>query len=118
MAQSVFLGVIVSLENRAELQINTVRIATVKQYRSELLVACEKVEFTSFVEQFSSNLLTALQTVLCIPIPATVTKLKEQIWMNYVGARLVSSSQTHSPGWRLSIRDYKRPLRNALRGRD
>ena len=27
---------------------------------------------------------------------------------------LVSSSQTHSPGWRLSIRDYKRPLRKRM----
>ena len=41
----------------------------------------------SFVKQFSSNLLTALQTVLCILIPATVTKIKERIWTNYVGAR-------------------------------
>ena len=58
-----------------------------KQYRNELLVACQKVEFASFVEEFSSDLLTALQAILCFPKPAAVSKIKEYIWTNYAGAR-------------------------------
>jgi len=84
MALSVFLGAIASVETTTELQVKNNRTTTVKQYHNELLVACQKIEFASFVEQFSSDLLTALQAILCIPKPATVSK---HIWMNYAGAR-------------------------------
>jgi len=87
MALSVFLGAIISVETRTELQVKNYRTTTVKQCRNELLAACQKPEFTSFVEQFSSDLLTEIQAVLCIPKPATVSKIKEHIWMNYAGAR-------------------------------
>ena len=47
----------------------------------------------------------------------TIVHLKVYVFLNLITWRsptnpadlVVSSSQTHSPGWRLSIRDYKRP---------
>jgi len=87
MALSIFSSAVVSLETRTELQINSARATLVKQYRTELLVACKKDEFASFVEQFSSNLLAELQCLLSIPKPATVPRIKDRIWRNYAIAR-------------------------------
>ena len=78
---------ILSVPGRKELAVSTTRTEQVKQYTCELLTAIDNEEFRSTFEEFSAKLLGNLKAAIQITKPATVSKAKERMWMDYAALR-------------------------------
>ena len=78
---------ILSVPGRKELAVSTTRTEQVKQYTCELLTAIDNEEFRSTFEEFSAKLLGNLKAAIQITKPATISKAKERMWMDYAALR-------------------------------
>ena len=78
---------IASIFSRKELAISTTRTEQVKIYANELLCTIDGKEYRTNFEKFSVDLLTNLKSTFQCSKPATVPKLKEKVWIQYVEIR-------------------------------
>ena len=70
------------------MMIDSPRIRTVKQHSRQLMATFADDCLTPVVEQFSCDLLAALEQPLrATTTPQTVPKIKEKIWKEYVAIR-------------------------------
>ena len=76
-----------SIFSRKELAISTTRTEQVKIYANELLCAIDGKEYRTNFEKFSVDFLTNLKSTFQCSKPATVPKLKEKVWIQYVEIR-------------------------------